>query len=180
MSAFQIITILISLAAVFSFINHKYLKLPTTIGVMLIALVASLVLIGLGKFGLAGIESSASDILEQIDFNEALLHGMLCFLLFAGALHIDLGDLSRERGVVAFLATIGVITSTFIVGTAFYVVLMLLNLDMPYSVCLLFGALISPTDPIAVISPLFNTEAEIVSPLDSDPDKSYTRKHTTV
>lgn len=154
MTIFQIITILISLAAVFSFLNYKYLKLPTTIGVMLIALVASLGLIGLGKMGLGGIEKTATDILAQIDFNEALLHGMLSFLLFAGALHIDLNDLSRERSVVAIGATAGVIASTFIVGTAFYAVLLLLNLDPSYSVCLLFGALISPTDPIAVVGVL--------------------------
>ncbi len=154
MTVFQIITILITLAAVFSFLNYKYLKLPTTIGVMLIALVTSLGLLGLGKMGLVGIEKTAASILEQIDFNEALLHGMLSFLLFAGALHIDLNDLSRERGVIAFLATIGVITSTFIVGTAFYAVLSLLGLDTSYTVCLLFGALISPTDPIAVIGVL--------------------------
>ncbi len=154
MTIFQIITILITLAAVFSFLNHRFLKLPTTIGVMLIALVTSLGLIGLGKLGLVEVEDTASDILGQIDFSEALLHGMLSFLLFAGALHIDLNDLSRQRTVIGTLATVGVIVSTFIVGTVFYLVLSLLGIEISYTICLLFGALISPTDPIAVIGVL--------------------------
>ena len=154
MTIFQIITILISLAAVFSFINYKYLRLPTTIGVMLISLVLSLILILIDKSGLIAVGDTANRVLEQIDFNETLLHGILSFLLFAGALHINLNDLSREGPVVGILASVGVLASTFLVGTAFYFILMLLGIDTSYTICLLFGAIISPTDPIAVIGVL--------------------------
>jgi CPA1 family monovalent cation:H+ antiporter len=150
MTVWQTIALLITLTALFSFSNHRFIRLPTTIGVMLIALILSLVLIGLSKLGF-GIEVAAESLLNQIDFNEALMQGMLSFLLFAGALHINLGDLARQRLVIGVLATLGVLISTLLVGTAVYFVSGWLDLGLPYAFCLLFGALISPTDPIAVL-----------------------------
>jgi monovalent cation:H+ antiporter, CPA1 family len=150
MTVWQTIALLITLTALFSFSNHRFIRLPTTIGVMLIALMLSLSLIGLSKLGF-GIEAAAESLLNQIDFNEALMQGMLSFLLFAGALHINLGDLARQRLVIGVLATLGVLISTLLVGTAVYFVSGWLDLGLPYAFCLLFGALISPTDPIAVL-----------------------------
>ncbi|WP_455367134.1 cation:proton antiporter [Kaarinaea lacus] len=151
MKALNLAAILVTLAAIFGYINHRYIRLPTTIGLMLIALVMSLILIVMGYFGLTGIEQHAQEILSSIDFNTTLMHGMLSFLLFAGALHVNLEDLASQKWVVAILATLGVTSSTFLVGTAAWYVLGWLNIQLPYIYCLLFGALISPTDPIAVM-----------------------------
>lgn len=150
MNFFQLSTILIVLTALFSYFNYRRLKLPTTIGVLLISLVFSLLLILLSRFGLP-IEGHASDLLSRIDFNETLLHGMLAFLLFAGALPLDLEDMHEQKWSISLLATAGVLTSTFIVGGLTWWVLRWLGLGIPFSYCLLFGALISPTDPVAVL-----------------------------
>jgi len=150
MSAFQIIAILISLTAIFSYLNYRYFKLPATIGVMLIALLTSLALIGAGHFA-PWIQAAAVQLTVQIDFNDALMQGMLCFLLFAGALHINLGDLADHRGVIATLAVAGVVISMFVFGTLIFFLLGWLGFELSYVWCLLFGALISPTDPVAVI-----------------------------
>jgi CPA1 family monovalent cation:H+ antiporter len=150
MSAFQIIAILISLTAVFSYLNYRYFALPATIGVMLIALLMSLVLIGAGQFA-PWIQAAAVRLTKQIDFNDALMQGMLCFLLFAGALHINLGDLADSKAVIATLAVAGVVISMFVFGTLIHFGLGWLGFDLSYVWCLLFGALISPTDPVAVI-----------------------------
>ncbi len=151
MSVFQIIAILISLTALLSYVNHRYVKLPTTIGVMLIALLLSLAVIGLGKLGMTVLVDSARDLLERIDFNQTLMNGLLSFLLFAGALHINLNDLIQRKYVITTLATLGVLLSTILFGSAIYFVLTALKLNLSYAYCLLFGALISPTDPIAVL-----------------------------
>jgi CPA1 family monovalent cation:H+ antiporter len=151
MKILNLAAILVTLAAIFGYINHRYIRLPNTIGLMLIALVMSLILILMGYFGLTGIERHAQEILSSIDFNTTLMHGMLSFLLFAGALHVNLEDLANQKWVVAILATFGVTLSTFLVGTAAWYVLGWLNVQLPYIYCLLFGALISPTDPIAVM-----------------------------
>jgi CPA1 family monovalent cation:H+ antiporter len=151
MALLDIIALLLSLAAVFSYLNHRYVRLPTTIGLMLIALLASLAIIGLSQLGLAFPEVWASNILERIDFNETLLHGMLSFLLFAGALHVNLEDLAKQKWVIATLASVGVLSSTFIIGGLSWWLFALLGLDIAFIYCLLFGALISPTDPIAVL-----------------------------
>ena len=143
--------ILITLAAVFGFINARFIRLPTTIGIMLIALLCSLALIIAGKFGLADISEPARHLLKSIDFHETLMQGMLSFLLFAGALHVDLGDLAKQKWVILILATFGVVISTFLVGSLTWVVLNALGLGIPFIYALLFGALISPTDPIAVM-----------------------------
>lgn len=149
-TVFQITAILISLTAIFSYLNFRYFKLPATIGVMLIALLVSLGLIGAGHFA-PRIHQAAEHLLGQIDFDNTLMQGMLCFLLFAGALHINLTDLAEHRSVIATLAIVGVLISMFVFGTLVWFALGWLGFKLSYVWCLLFGALISPTDPVAVI-----------------------------
>ena len=150
MQLFNIIAVLISLSAVFAWFNHRFLKMPTAIGLMLIALLMSLALL-LPLPLTDGIEHEIERMLGSIDFDAAVLHGMLSFLLFAGALHVDLHDLARQKWVIAILASFSVVVSTFIVGTIAWALFALLGLQVPLLYCLLFGALISPTDPIAVL-----------------------------
>ncbi len=150
MELFNVVALLIALTAFFAYLNHWTLRLPTTIGVMGLALFFSLVLIALGRFGLVGEAWTAW--FQEVDFGPTLLQGMLGFLLFAGALHVDLGDLLDQKWVVTFLATIGVLFSTAAIGATAYLVFGALGLEIPLLYCLLFGALISPTDPIAVLS----------------------------
>ena len=150
MTVFQIIAILISLTALFSYLNYRFFRLPPTIGVMLIALLVSAGLIGAGHFA-PWIREGAESLLKQIDFDKALMQGMLSFLLFAGALHINLDDLNKQRGVIAPLAIAGVVISMFVFGTLIHWALGWLGFELGYAWCLLFGALISPTDPVAVI-----------------------------
>ena len=150
MTLFHILAILLTASAIFSYINHRFLKLPTTIGIMLVALSFSLLLILLGPFGI-DIKNEVTIMLDSIDFNETVLHGMLSFLLFAGALHVDLSELAKQRGVIITLATLGIVAATFIIGGLSWYTFNLVGLDIPVVYCLLFGALISPTDPIAVL-----------------------------
>ena len=150
MTVFQIIAILISLTAMFSYLNYRYFKLPATIGVMLIALLVSVGLIGAGHFA-PWIRDGTVLLLKQIDFDKTLMQGMLCFLLFAGALHIHLDELAEHRGVIATLAIMGVAISMFVFGTLIYFALGWCGFGLSYAWCVLFGALISPTDPVAVI-----------------------------
>ena len=158
MKLFHILAILLTAAAVFSYINHRFLKLPTVIGIMLVALVFSLFLNLLGLIGFV-LEQDVEIMLASIEFDETLLHGMLSFLLFAGALHVNLDDLSRQRGIIFILATFGVIGATFIIGILSWYSFGLVGLDVPFVYCLLFGALISPTDPIAVLGILKQSNA---------------------
>jgi len=160
MSLFHILAILLTAAALFSYINYRFLKLPTTIGIMLVSLTFSLLLNLLGPVGI-DIEHEVQFMLESIEFDVTLLHGMLSFLLFAGALHVDLSELSRQRGTIIFLATAGVVVTTFIIGGLSYYAFELTGLDIPFLYCLLFGALISPTDPIAVLGILRQAHAPI-------------------
>jgi CPA1 family monovalent cation:H+ antiporter len=150
MKLYNILAVLITLSAGFSYINHRFIRLPTTIGLMAIALLVSLGLIALGPLGF-GLKEDARLLLNSIDFDETLLHGMLSFLLFAGALHVNLADLARQKYIIGTLATLGVIGSTFIIGFTSLWVLGWLGIELPFIYCLLFGALISPTDPIAVM-----------------------------
>ncbi|MGV3516343.1 cation:proton antiporter [Luteitalea sp.] len=152
MSAFDIAAILIAIAAVCGYINHRLLHLPPTSGTLLIALASSLIVIALERL-VPGIhlQGQITDFLGQIDFNQTLMHGLLCFLLFAGALHVDLGGLIDHRWTIAALATIGVVISVTIVGGVTWLVLGQLGVPQPLLVCLTFGALISPTDPVAVM-----------------------------
>ena len=158
MTGFQLIALLISITALFSYLNQRYFKLPPTIGVMLIALLVSLGLIGLGAF-LPEAHEEAARVLKQVEFDATLLQGMLCFLLFAGALQIDLDKLAEQRIPVATLAIAGVVISMFVFGTLIYFAFRWVGIEFTYAWCLLFGALISPTDPISVIGILKNAKA---------------------
>ena len=158
MGLFEIIAVLISLAALFSYLNERFIRLPSTIALMLIALLMSLGLIALDLMGL-GVADRAQSMLAQVDFNKALMHGMLSFLLFAGALHVNLDDLAAQKWVISLLATLGVVISTFVVGLLSWWLLGRLGIDLPLIYCLLFGALISPTDPIAVLGILKTANA---------------------
>ncbi len=143
---------LISISALFAYINHRFIGLPTTIGVMVVAMLLSLLVYSLSALGLSDFQDRAQQMLGAIDFNQTLLNGMLSFLLFAGALHVSLSDLNKQRWVILSLATFGVVISTFLVATASYYLLAFFSCHLPYQYCLLFGALISPTDPIAVMA----------------------------
>lgn len=151
MSILDLITLLIFMAAVFTLINITVLKLPSTIGLMAIALMMSVVILGLG-FVFPAVTGAAEHIVEAFDFKEVLLGVMLNFLLFAGALSVNLNTLLEERLPVLILATVGTLLSTFIVGFLVYYIFPLLGIEIDLIYCLLFGALISPTDPIAVLA----------------------------
>ncbi len=150
MGLFEIIAVLLTLSALFSFINYRFLGLPNTIGVMLIGLLFSLLLIAISGF-VPESKQWAVAMLVQIDFDEVLLHGMLSFLLFAGALHVNINELRQQYRIILGLATAGVVLSTLIVGFLSWGMLNLLGFNISFIYCLLFGALISPTDPIAVL-----------------------------
>lgn len=151
MNLFEITAILMVLTALFSYINYRVLRMPTTIGVMFVSLLFSLGIVTLGGLGVEIGQAHVARVLESIDFNQALLHGMLSFLLFAGAMHIKLDDLTSQKWAITVLSTVGVVASTFIVGGLTWYVLGLLHIPASFIYCLLFGALISPTDPVAVI-----------------------------
>lgn len=150
MSLFSLISLLIAIPAVLTYVNYRFIGLPTTIGVMLIALAMSLCLIGADFVGIP-VRGFAVALLERLHFREVLLSGMLAFLLFAGALHVNLRELRGEMIVVLMLATVGVLASTAIVGLLTWVAANALGLGLSLSESFLFGALISPTDPIAVL-----------------------------
>ncbi|MGI9319603.1 MAG: cation:proton antiporter, partial [bacterium] len=154
MDLIDLLAIILSLSAAFAYINFRFIGLPTTIGVMLIALLCSLVMILCDYFGILDVRDQAEVMLSNIDFNKALMNGMLSFLLFAGALHVSTSDLADMKWTVGLLATAGVVISTLIVGSLTSLLLSSLGINMPYIYCLLFGALISPTDPIAVMATL--------------------------
>ena len=153
MTLFEIAALLLVLSGFFSWLNYAYFKLPHTIGLLVMALLASLVLLGLEivipSLGLTDVLQGA---IGQIDFNKTVMNGMLAFLLFAGALHVDLGFIKSAKWAIGSMATIGVVISTFIVGTGFYFIAQILGIELPFIWALVFGALISPTDPVAVLS----------------------------
>ncbi len=157
MSIFEIAAALIGLSALFGYLNHKFLKLPHTIGLVVIALAASLVVV---LIELLWPETDVSEIvtgvLLGIDFHEAVMHGLLSFLLFAGALHVDFSVFRSRSLAIALMATLGILISTFLIGWATWVLLNFFGIETPFIWALVFGALISPTDPVAVLG-LFKT-----------------------
>ena len=146
------IATLLGLAAIIGYINHRFLHLPRTIGLVLIAMAASLIALGIDALIPGwGVGPGFRAALVDIDFSDTLMQGMLGFLLFAGALHVDLGHLAKRGWAIAALATGGLLVSTGIVGVGIWFVFNLTGLNIPLIYCLLFGALISPTDPVAVL-----------------------------
>lgn len=146
----EILTLTIVLTAVFAYINHRFIKWPPTIGIMALSLISSIALATFGSRSL--LSEKAVQLASSVDFQDVLMNFMLSFLLFAGAIHIDLGKLKRERWPIIILATVGILLSTFIVGGAVWYLFKLFALPIPFIYCLLFGSLISPTDPIAVLA----------------------------
>lgn len=149
MDPFEVLAALTTIAAIFSWLNHRYVKLPPTIGLMVLSLGFSLALVIVSKLYPAA-EDPVRRLLVELDFDRTFLHGMLGAMLFAGALHLNIGDLLGKRYIVGSLATTGVIVSTAIVGLASWWILGRIGFSIDLIYCLLFGALISPTDPIAV------------------------------
>ena len=161
MAVLQITSLLIVLAGIFGAINYLFLKLPSSIGILIVALITSFGLLGVDYLspGL-GIADSVRGMVASVDFSETLLEGMLGLLLFAGALHVKTSELRREWLAVLLMATLGVALSTFVVGFGFSWLT-----GMPLLTALVFGALISPTDPVAVLGVL--READLPKSLET-------------
>jgi CPA1 family monovalent cation:H+ antiporter len=157
MSIFEIGAFLIGLSALFGYINHRFMHLPHTVGLVVMALAASLTLILIEFLSpRTQLLETVTSVLEQIDFHETVMHGMLSFLLFAGAMHVDFSVFRSRLLAIGLMATLGILISTFIIGWAMWLLLNFFAIDMPFSWALVFGALISPTDPVAVLG-LFKT-----------------------
>ena len=156
--------ILLILATIFGAINYKFVKLPHTIGLMIVALVASLSLIAIDlTFPSLGMSILVNEFLGNIDFNVTLMQGMLSFLLFAGALHVDLDQLLENKWTILTFASIGVLVSSFVIGGGFWLISGAVGLSLPFLVCLLLGVMVSPTDPVAVLGVL--KTLQVPSPL---------------
>ena len=163
MEIYNTLTIIIVLTAIFGYINFRFIKLPGIIGIMIISLIASLIIIIAGKINPA-FYKKVVELISVIDFHTALLKIMLSFLLFAGAFNINASKLKKQSASVITFSTIGVLLSTFIIAALFFIALKFTGMQIDFIYCLLFGALISPTDPIAVLGIL--KEAKIPSSLE--------------
>ncbi|WP_053972436.1 sodium:proton antiporter [Mangrovimonas sp. ST2L15] len=150
MNIYIIAAILVSLSAVFGYINTRFIKLPNTIGLMLVTIIFTFFAFLVGYFD-DTILDAETNFVKQIDFETVLMDVMLSFLLFAGALHTNFEQLKVQRWPILLFSTLGVVTSTFLIGGLTYGLLALLDFNISFIYCLLFGALISPTDPIAVL-----------------------------
>ena len=151
MDIFPLLSLLIVLSAAFAYLNFRFLKLPNAIGLMLVSLLFSLAIIAVSYF-IPSLKDHVEVLLNNINFSELLLEVMLSFMLFAGAIHIKFKDLKAEKLSIMLFSTLSVIISTIIVGYASFYLLHLFNLEVTLIQCMLFGSLISPTDPIAVLS----------------------------
>ncbi|MFD2206159.1 cation:proton antiporter [Kiloniella antarctica] len=152
LSLFNIATITITLAAFFGYINHRLLRMPISIGLVVIALITSIIVMFVDiAVPQLGIQSAVRLSLAQIDFHETLMKGMLSFLLFAGALHVNIEDLIHRKYAITLMATVGVLISTFLIGYAMFFLTGFIDLEIPLIYCLIFGSLIAPTDPVAVL-----------------------------
>ena len=152
MTLYTLGSIVLTIAVLIGYINHRFIKMQTTIAIMSGSLVFSLILIIIGQFGFVQIEAHVTTMLGKIDFHSLLINGMLSFLLFAGALTIDVNTFKNQKWEIGILASVSTIASAFLVGIATYYVLHWLGFRLNFIYCMLFGALISPTDPIAVLA----------------------------
>ena len=153
LTLFEIAALLLALSAFFGWFNHAFVHLPHTIGLVVMALIASLALLGFEYlFPALGITDTLQNAVRQIDFYSTVMEGLLAFLLFAGALHVDLASLRDKRWAIGLMATLGVLISTAIVGVGMWWLSALLGHPVSLAWALVFGALISPTDPVAVLS----------------------------
>ncbi len=159
LTVLEISAIFLSITALLTYVNHRFIGLPTTIGVMVISILLSMIAIFLGFLGFDQLIDYEMSLLDQLDFTEVLLDGMLSMLLFAGALHVNISDLRRYKLPIGILACIGTIVSAVLIAGALYYMLPLFGFGLPFIWCLLFGALISPTDPIAVMGILASAGA---------------------
>ncbi|HWB63502.1 MAG TPA: sodium:proton antiporter [Chitinophagales bacterium] len=164
MTTYTLFSIIIVLTALFAYVNERLIKLPPAIGLMLLAIISSAILIVSGSLYPPLLEEIKS-VLLQFDFSDLLLGSMLSFMLFAGAIHIDVGELNQEKWAVMVFSTISVVLSTFMIGTFFFYLLPLFDIQVSYIHCLLFGSVVSPTDPIAVMGIL--REAKIPRSLET-------------
>lgn len=157
MTTFELIAVVFTITALAGYVNHRFIKLPNAIGLMAMALGLSLVLVVLGKTGIFD-TAQVRGLIDRIDFSNILMHGMLSFLLFAGALHVNLTELRKVRTPVAILATGGVVLAVLFTGSLVWLAASWLGVPLTYYYALLFGALIAPTDPIAVMGILKNAK----------------------
>ena len=155
----EISAIFLSITALLTYVNHRFIGLPTTIGVMVISILLSIGAIFLGFLGFDQLIDYEVSLLRQLDFTEVLLDGMLSMLLFAAALHVNIGDLKRYKLPIGILAFIGTLVSALLIAIALYLMLPVFGFELSFLWCLLFGALISPTDPIAVMGILASAGA---------------------
>lgn len=154
MELYYSFSVLIVLASLFAYINLRFLKLPGTIGIMVIAILVSVIIRLVGESMFPKVTNEVFEMFKDLDFNEILMGAMLNFLLFAGAMHVNIGDLKEHKWAIATYATISVLMSAFIIAGILFYVAPLFGIDLPYIYCLLFGSLISPTDPIVVLGVL--------------------------
>lgn len=153
MSILEISAVLLTLASFFGYINFRFIKLPQTVGLVVISLFVSFGAMGLHIIHPSWhIAENITEFLNDLDFNKFLMQGILSLLLFAGALHVHIDALIERKWTILCLSSLGVIISTFLMGTAFFCLAQWIGLSMPYIVALVFGALISPTDPVAVLA----------------------------
>ena len=153
MTTLEVLSLLFAIAALFGMISVRWLKLPITVGTMLLTVLASMALIGANQVA-PQLHEWALNLVQRIDFQSVILHGMLPLLLFAGAFLLDLEQLAREKLTVSLLAVVGTVLSVFLVAGLME---LLTGIRIPWMQCLIFGALISPTDPIAVLEMLRRT-----------------------
>ena len=163
MELYSLFSGLLVVTAAFAYLNHRLLRLPATLGLLVLSLLSSLALVGLGRLGVPWVLGVVQQV-RGIEFHTVLLQVMLGFLLFAGAVQLDARALGRQRQPVLVLATLGTLLSTLLVGLGLYLLLPLFELPLDFKYCLLFGALISPTDPVAVLGIL--TTAGLPKPLE--------------
>jgi CPA1 family monovalent cation:H+ antiporter len=151
MELYYSFSVLIVLASLFAYVNHRFLKLPSTIGIMTMAIIVSIIIRFAGDLFFPHFSSDIVGLISSLDFTEVLMGAMLNFLLFAGAIHVNFADLREQRLPVLTFSTLSVVLSAAVIGALLFYIIPLFGHDLPFIYCLLFGALISPTDPIAVL-----------------------------